>query len=30
LKGGPKENSHVDTDYHLGVGLRGRWRILRS
>ena len=27
---GPKENVHVDTDYRLGVGLRGRWRVLRT
>jgi hypothetical protein len=25
-----KEDVHVDTDYHLGVGFRGRWRVLRS
>jgi hypothetical protein len=24
-----KEDPRVDTDYHLGVGFRGRWRILR-
>ena len=24
-----KEDPRVDTDYHLGVGFRGRWKVLR-
>jgi hypothetical protein len=27
---GEKEDPHVDTDYYIGVGFRGRWRVLRS
>jgi hypothetical protein len=27
---GRKEDAHADTDYHLGVGFRGRRRVLRS
>jgi hypothetical protein len=25
-----RKDIHVDTHYRFGVGLRGRWRVLRS